>query len=189
MSDNMVSEVGASLRQELLNKAIEFLNDGRVAVNPKYFDIIAQQPFDRTYLDRYNSLNCKPDIELVCRRLSAKQVTNVMAAWTCYKKQYGIYKEHVNDETFVVYAPNKRMATFLRHMTKWQVHDKAIPAEEFTYFGINPDRKELQDLARSNMIRSIIVGATQSFLESCYNGTLYSFQDQRILGPNKTVSW
>ena len=172
-----------------IGHGIELCEDGRVIVDPKKFDVIPQKPFDRTYLDRYNSLNCKPDIEIVCRRLSAKQVTNVMAAWTCYKKQYGIYKEHVNDETFVVYAPNKRMATFLRHMTKWQVFDNKMPVEEFTYFGINPDRKELQDVSKSNMIRYIIVGATQSFLESCYMGTLYSFQDQRILGPNKTVSW
>jgi len=172
-----------------IGHGIELCEDGRVIVDPKHFDVTPQKPFDRTYLDRYNSLNCKVDIEAVCRRLSAKQVTNVMAAWTCYKKQYGIYKEHVNDTTFVVYAPNKRMATFLRHMTKWQVFDKNIPATEFTYFGINPDRKELQDLAWSDMIRYIIVGSTTKFLDDCSIGGLYSFQDQRILGPNKTVSW
>lgn len=166
---------------------IELCDDGRVIVDPKKFDVTPQVPFDRTYLDRYNSLNCKPDIEIVCRRLSAKQVTNVMAAWTCYKKQYGIYKEHVNDETFVVYAPNKRMATFLRHMTKWQVFDKEIPNVEFTYFGINPDRKELQDVVKVDMLRYIIVGATTQFLDNWLAS--FSFQDRRILGPNKTVSW
>ena len=171
-----------------IGHGIELCEDGRVIVDPKKFDVIPQKPFDRAYLDRYNSLNCKPDIEIVCRRLSAKQVTNVMAAWTCYKKQYGIYKEHVNDETFVVYAPNKRMATFLRHMTKWQVFDKAIPAEEFTYFGINPDRKEIQDVTKAaDMLRYIIVGATTEFLDNWL--TSFHFQDQRILGPNKTVSW
>ena len=169
---------------------IELLDDGRVIVDPKKFDVIPQQPFDRVYLDRYNALNCKSDIEAVCGRLSAKQVTNVMAAWTAYRRQYGVYKEHVNDTTQVVYAPNKRMATFLRHMTKWQIVQNKLPTCEFMYFGINPDRKELQDVTGLEVSRHIIIGSHESFI-SRYFGVWSSlhFQDRRILGPNKTVSF
>jgi len=170
-----------------IGHGIELCEDGRVIVDPKKFDVIPQKPFDRTYLDRYNSLNCKPDIEIVCRRLSAKQVTNVMAAWTAYRRQYGIYKEHVNDAAQVVYAPNKRMATFLQHMTKWQIIQDKLPTCEFIYFGINPDRKEIQDVSKSNMMRYIIVGANSKFLDTWFSS--FSFQDRRILGPNKTVSF
>lgn len=167
---------------------VQILSEGRISIQASLWDLIPKTPFDRVYLDRYNNLNCKPDIEFVTK-LTAKQVTNVMAAWQCYKRSFGMDKTRASDQEFVVYAPNKRMATFLRHMTKWQIHSEKPPIGEFFFFGVNSDRKELQDVARTgNYFGFIVVGTTQVLVNDIL---LYadSYTDAKILGPNRTVSY
>ncbi len=174
---------------------VETLPDGRVALNPQLWDLIPREPFDRTYLDKFNALNCKPDIEDVVH-FSAKQVCNIMAVWQCYKRHFGVFKAHVTDRGFVAYAPNNRMATFLRHMTKWTVLGNEVtflPSTHFTYFGINPDSRELKDLEGVHCpTEAIIVGGASAVnwvaQSSTWLGTLNQYVDNKILGPNKIVS-
>ena len=157
----------------------------------KILNKFRSNPFDRKYLDKYNLLNCKEDIEKVVK-MSAKKITNVMAAWYEYRRKFGCTKTHTNDETVVAFVPNKRMRVFLQHLTKWKV-SADLPKTPFLYFGINPDRKELQDIKQLNETvgcsGGIVVGTDTDFLSSVLKTCdCRYYWDHAILGPNKTVS-
>lgn len=98
----------------------------------------------------------------------------------------------MNDSSIVAFAPNKRMRIFLQHMTKWKVSSEA-PTTAFLYFGINPDRKELQDVFSLNEAigchGGVVVGTEAEFLHGILKTCdCQSYWDEAILGPNKTVT-
>jgi hypothetical protein len=153
--------------------------------------------FKRWNLNFYNSLKCVPDIEEIVS-MKAKHICNVVAAYKAYQRLFGTPKQHMQDSNVVVWAPNKRMNIFLKHLTKWQVYENA-PVEPFVYFGVNPPRSELEYLQglfarewenQTTVEAAVIVGTDPAFLKrtvpSLHSKIIY--WDQGILGPNKHVT-
>ncbi len=185
----------------------------RVKVNKERTEVPKiESSFDRRYVDRWNGLNCIPDIEAV-KRFNARQICNVMAAWSCFKREYlkideGVkdyegfrdgdeqndFKKLVNRRDYVVYTNNERMRVFLEHLTKWQVLspnsvDFNMPKEKFVYFGINPSRRELAALKDNGFIGGVIVGSDAAFVSKVLKIEIEdSFYDTGILSGNKFVS-
>lgn len=150
--------------------------------------------FYRCHLKFYNSLRCVPDVENVIS-MKAKNICNVVAAFKAYQKYFDRTKAHMQDSSVLVWAPNMRMRVFLQHMTKWQV-EKDMPTEPFMYFGVNPPRKELEDLEtvlatnKASIPAFVVVGTDPGFLKKITPsvGNFVSSWDQGILGPNKFVT-
>jgi hypothetical protein len=147
---------------------------------------------DDRHIKFYRGLNCSEDIEKLVR-MQPKKISNIVAAWRRYRKENGSSAAHTNDKSVVVWAPNKRMYYFLKHMTKWTVLQQ-VPQMPFTYFGINPDRQELQDLAAANesigVLGGTVVGTDVRFLKTCVPAIkeTSSLWDYGIRGPNKLVT-
>lgn len=183
------------MKMNFFKRLFGFMGGSHVLVDLSKYEVIPREEFDRSYLDRFNALNCKEDLEKV-HHYNAKQVTNIMAAWQTYKRQAKITKGHIQDSTFSVWAPNKRMATFLRHMTKWTVHE-TLPSQGDTpnidlYFGINPSRSELLEFVELDYYTAhVIVGDIEKFISQGYSHSFGTsvFWDERILGPNKTIRY
>lgn len=163
----------------------------------KMVHILKGHKFDRRHLNRFNSLNCVPDIEAVVK-FNAKQICNVMAAWMMYRRVYGCNKETTGRTDFTVWAPNKRMRVFLQHLTKWKVLEER-PSEKFFYFGVNPTKRELQEVSSASepgnpqevgVIGGIIVGSDPHFLDKIDPMLFgnYTIWDTCILGPQKFVT-
>lgn len=183
---------------------IQVQNNGKLLVDPRYYDITPKEAtsygYDRKYIDQFNRLNCAEDL----RKLYSwnnKQITQVMALWAAFKKQFRHCLKVVLKDSRIVVTNNKRMLAFLQHMTydkddiqenhSWKVYlAEHLPTElsEIVdyFFLINPTKTQSENLTLKNEDGYLFVlGANASHLYVKY--TISDSIDNAVCGPIKDV--
>ena len=184
---------------------IQVQNNGKLLVDPRYYDITPKEAtsygYDRKYIDQFNKLNCAEDL----RKLYSwnnKQITQVMALWAAFKKYFRNSLKPVLFECKVVVTNNKRMLAFLQHLThdqedkqenhSWKVYlaehlpDELLQCVDYCFL-INPTKalqRKFDVASMTSYFTCFVLGDISNLdlvLQVCK-------EDLAVCGPIKTVS-